>query len=149
MATHTITDIDTSQIWYRSVSNATVADFDGDSKPEIGVCANFVFQVVEDHQFDISGTGGVAWSLVTSDRSGMTGATAFDFNADGLTEVVYRDETDLRIISGSSGINLSTFPCGSRTGVEYPIVLDIDNDNEIHGCLHVMYGISMPILLPM
>jgi hypothetical protein len=36
----------------------------------------------------------------------------------------------LRIISGSTGVNLSTFPCGSRTGGEYPIVLDIDNDNE-------------------
>ncbi|MFK7775187.1 MAG: Ig-like domain-containing protein, partial [Saprospiraceae bacterium] len=127
---HTITDVDISSIWYRSASNATIADFDGDNKPEIGVCANYVFQVIEDYQFDISGTGGVAWSLVTTDRSGMTGATSFDFNADGLTEVVYRDENDLRIISGASGINLSTFPCGSRTGGEYPIVLDIDNDNE-------------------
>ncbi|MFK8009738.1 MAG: Ig-like domain-containing protein [Saprospiraceae bacterium] len=127
---HTIADADISTIWYRSASNATIADFDGDNKPEIGVCANFVFQVIEDYQFDISGTGGVAWSLVTTDRSGMTGATSFDFNADGLTEVVYRDEDNLRIISGASGINLSTFPCGSRTGGEYPIVLDIDNDSE-------------------
>jgi gliding motility-associated-like protein len=127
---HTITDADISTVWYRSASNATIADFDGDNKPEIGVCANYVFQVIEDYQFDISGTGGVSWSLTTTDRSGMTGATSFDFNADGLTEVVYRDENDLRIISGSTGVNLSTFPCGSRTGGEYPIVLDIDNDNE-------------------
>ncbi|MFT6319201.1 MAG: subtilisin-like proprotein convertase family protein, partial [Granulosicoccus sp.] len=127
---HTIADADISTIWYRSASNATIADFDGDNKPEIGVCANFVFQVIEDYEFDISGTGGVAWSLTTTDRSGMTGATSFDFNADGLTEVVYRDEDSLRIISGASGVNLSTFPCGSRTGGEYPIVLDIDNDNE-------------------
>ena len=109
---HTITDADISTVWYRSASNATIADFDGDNKPEIGVCANYVFQVIEDYQFDISGTGGVSWSLTTTDRSGMTGATSFDFNADGLTEVVYRDENDLRIISGSTGVNISTFPCG-------------------------------------
>ena len=127
---HTISNVPINSIWYRSASNATVADFDGDNKPEIGVCGNNVFQVVEDYQFNISGLGGVAWSIATTDRSGMTGATSFDFNADGLTEVVYRDEDNLRIISGSTGINLATFPCGSATGGEYPIVLDIDRDGE-------------------
>ena len=35
-----------------------------------------------------------------------------------------------RIISGISGENLATFPCGSVTGSEYPILVDLDNDNE-------------------
>ena len=60
----------------------------------------------------------------------MTGATAFDFNGDGINEVVYRDEDSLRIISGPSGLNLATFPCGAVTGSEYPIVVDINNDAE-------------------
>ncbi|MEM8906565.1 MAG: VCBS repeat-containing protein, partial [Bacteroidota bacterium] len=127
-STHTITTV--LNPWYRSVSNATVADFDGDNLPEIGVCANYVFQVINDHNVSIAGTGGVVWSINTTDNSGLTGATAFDFNGDGINEVVYRDEDNLRIISGPSGVNLATFPCASITGGEYPIVVDIDNDNE-------------------
>ncbi len=127
-ATHTITEV--VNPWYRSVSNAVIADFDGDNLPEIGVCGNYVFQVIDDHTQDISGTGGVLWSITTTDNSGMTGAAAFDFNGDGITEVVYRDENDLRIISGPTGINLATYSCGSVTGTEYPVVIDIDYDGE-------------------
>ena len=85
---------------------------------------------MEDHLSNIVGTGGVAWSITTTDNSGLTGATAFDFNGDGINEVVYRDEDSLRIISGPSGLNLATFPCGAVTGSEYPIVVDINNDAE-------------------
>ena len=108
----------------------TISDFDGDNRLEIGVCANDVFQVVDDYTMDISGTEGVVWSAVTEDRSGLTGATSFDFNGDGKNEIVYRDETNIKIISGSTGENLASFPCGSVTGSEYPIVVDLDNDNE-------------------
>ena len=127
---HTITTAAPVGGFRRSVSNATISDFDGDNRPEMGVCANGVFQVVDDYTVNINGTGGVVWSIITSDRSGLTGATSFDFNGDGINEVVYRDETNLRIISGPSGVNLATFPCGSVTGSEYPIVVDVDNDNE-------------------
>jgi len=128
--THTVTTAAPSGAFRRSVSNVTISDFDGDNRPELGVCGNGVFQVVDDYTININGTGGVVWSIITSDRSGLTGATSFDFNGDGINEVVYRDETNLRIISGPSGVNLATFPCGSVTGSEYPIVVDIDNDNE-------------------
>ncbi len=120
----------TSSLFYHPVNLPIVADFDGDNRPEIGVCGNFVFQVVEDHLTDISGSGGVLWSITTTDNSGQTGASVFDFNGDGISEVVYRDEDDLRIISGPTGANLATFPCGSGTGGEYSVIADIDNDGE-------------------
>jgi len=128
--THTVNTAATSGAFRRSVSNAIVSDFDGDNKPEIGVSSNGVLQVIDDYMVDINGNGGIVWSIVTEDRSGLTGATSFDFNGDGRDEIVYRDETDLRIISGTSGENLATFPCGSVTGSEYPIVVDLDNDSE-------------------
>ncbi|MEM1320597.1 MAG: PA14 domain-containing protein, partial [Bacteroidota bacterium] len=138
--THTIT---TTSWDYRSASNATIADFDGDGRPEIGVCGNYVFQVVDDYTVDISGVGGVLWSISTTDRSGMTGATAFDFNADGVVEVIYRDESNVRIISGPTGADLGTFACGSTTASEYPIVIDVDNDDQaeiVCSCSPTTYG---------
>ena len=128
--THTITRTLPSTGFGRSVSNVTVDDFDGDNRLEIGVSGNGVFQVVDDHTVDINETEGVVWSITTDDRSGLTGATSFDFNGDGTNEIVYRDESNLRIISGISGENLANFPCGSVTGSEYPIVVNLDNDNE-------------------
>lgn len=128
--THTVTTDTPSGAFRRSVSNVTISDFDGDNRPEMGVCANGIFQVVDDYTVNIDGIGGVIWSIITDDRSGLTGATSFDFNGDGRDEVVYRDETNLRIISGTNGDNLASIPCGSVTGSEYPIVVDLDNDNE-------------------
>ncbi len=120
----------TSSLFYHPINLPIIADFDGDNKPEIGVCGNFIFQVVEDHTVDIAGTGGVLWSISTSDNSGQTGAAVFDFNGDGVSEVVYRDESNLRIMSGPNGSNLATFACGSGTGGEYAVIADIDNDDE-------------------
>ncbi|MFV0346051.1 MAG: Ig-like domain-containing protein [Bacteroidales bacterium] len=81
------------------------------------------------------------WSLPHSDASGGTGMTLFDFNYDGIQEIVYRDETTLRIINGSlrhhitgapvsTAYALSTFPAYSGTGNEYPVIADIDGDGE-------------------
>ena len=126
--THTVQT--TSSLSYHPINLPIIADFDGDNRPEIGVCGHLVFQVVEDHLTDISGTGGTLWNITTTDVSGQTGAAVFDFNGDGVSEVVYRDEDSLRIMSGPTGVNLATFGCGSGTGGEYPVIADIDNDDE-------------------
>ncbi len=120
----------TTSIGYHPINLPIIADFDGDDRPEIGVCGHLVFQVVEDHTVDISGTGGVLWNITTTDVSGQTGASVFDFNGDGVSEVVYRDEDSLRVMSGPTGVNLAAFPCGSATGGEYPVIADIDNDGQ-------------------
>ncbi|MEL6922442.1 MAG: hypothetical protein AAFO94_00225, partial [Bacteroidota bacterium] len=142
-ATHTVSNQNIDEVWYRSISVPVVADFDGDQKPEIGMVSNYVFQLVEDYTYDISGLGGVRWDLNTTDNSGMTGLAAFDFNGDDIVEVVYRDEDNLRIVSGITGLNLSTYDCGARTATEYPLVIDIDNDGEteiVCNCSSVTYS---------
>lgn len=80
------------------------------------------------------------WSYQHYDYSGGTGMTLFDFNLDGIAEIVYRDEWNLRIINGSgkhhqTGLptgpyNLASFPNHSGTSVEYPTVADVDGDGQ-------------------
>ncbi|MBK9335275.1 MAG: VCBS repeat-containing protein [Lewinellaceae bacterium] len=79
------------------------------------------------------------WSLPTTDYSGFTGSTVYDFNGDGLFELVYRDENNLRILYGGAAPfppdvdaerNWFKLPCGSITSDEYAIVADVDDDGE-------------------
>jgi uncharacterized repeat protein (TIGR01451 family) len=76
------------------------------------------------------------WNINHIDQSGGTGMTLFDFNLDGIAEIVYRDEYELRIINGSKKSHitgadttavyaLNSFKSYSATGFEYPVVVDI------------------------
>ena len=70
------------------------------------------------------------WKNVVSDGSGATGITLFDFNNDGSSELVYRDESLLRIIRGSDGHTLTSVPVYSGTVFEMPVVVDVDGDGS-------------------
>ncbi|MEM7036854.1 MAG: FG-GAP-like repeat-containing protein, partial [Bacteroidota bacterium] len=117
------------------IGPATVADVDNDGWPEIVVCTQLRLSVLHDYQTG----GGATWgssaastqaaTLNTTDGSGATGITAYDFNGDGAFEILYRDQTVFRIFDG--GLNtLSTFGCTSGTATEYPVVADCDGDGE-------------------
>jgi gliding motility-associated-like protein len=70
------------------------------------------------------------WRINSSDNSGQTGCSVFDFQGDGVYEVLYRDETRLRVLDGSTGALLAEIPCASGTGREMPVVVDVDADGE-------------------
>jgi gliding motility-associated-like protein len=111
-----------------------VGDMDKDCEPEIGVTrATRVFAL----DYDGSGTLQNKWTLTTTDASGFTGITMFDFNQDGTQELVYRDESTLRIIdgSGSTPVTIGTNTCGSGTGSEMPVVADVDGDGQAEICV--------------
>ena len=75
----------------------TIADFDGDGEPEIGVASALDYCVYEP-------TGALLWAFGTTDESShATGSTVFDFEGDGRPEVVYGDEVKLWILDGPSG----------------------------------------------
>ena len=105
-----------------------IGDIDGDGAPEI------VVQNGRLRAFDyVIGSGlSVKWNIATTDSSAQTSLTMFDFNNDGRQELVYRDETHLRIIdgAGATATNLATFPCASNTGTEMPVIADIDGSGE-------------------
>ena len=101
----------------------TIADMDGDGLPEIGVAGADLYTV-------INHDGSIAWSSPTQDRSHITGSTVFDFNGDGQAEIVYADEIYLRGFNGVNGDEIFAIRNDSTTSTEYPIVVDIDNDNH-------------------
>ncbi len=103
----------------------TVADFDGDGFPEIGIADQYYYQL-----YDTDGS--LLWYHETVETSsGFTGSSVFDFNGDGTAEVVYADESYLYIFEGPTGTTLfEEEQHSSRTNIEYPVIVDVDNDGN-------------------
>ena len=113
-----------------NMGRANIADFDNDGVPEIGVAAASKYIVLEVNEanelVEIA-------SAVTQDRSsGVTGSSVYDFDGDGANEIVYRDEINFYIYRLNNGQlqTISSIPCRSGTWMEYPVVVDVDNDGE-------------------
>lgn len=70
------------------------------------------------------------WIENTSDGSGATTLSMFDFDQNGSPELVYRDQTDLRIIDAKTGKDKKKISCFSATHSEYPIVVDFDKNGN-------------------
>jgi hypothetical protein len=105
----------------------TVANFDTDPEPEIGVAGRTRYTV-----YDVDG------SIVFSNEiqefsSSRTGSSVFDFDGDGQAEVVYNDENTLFVYSyvgtASAAVVWST-PNPTLTAHEYPVIADVDNDGN-------------------
>ncbi len=125
----------------RGGGNPVIADFDGNGEPDIGVAGRTHYSVFNGQ------TGDIVWASPTIDASSeKTGSSVFDFEGDGVAEVVYRDETRLRIYSGKpdetktikaddgkeykAGKILFETPNTSGTVIEYPLIVDVDNDGK-------------------
>lgn len=121
----------------------TVADFDGDGRPEFaaaGAGGYVVFDVARPDE-DIVQPGGfpppapgdifVKWYYETQDQtSRSTGSSVFDFQGDGVAEVLYGDECHFRVFNGQTGQIISEVESSSATIHEYPIVADSDGDGN-------------------
>lgn len=115
----------------------TIADFDGDGRPEIGT-ASSDFMVVVD--WDCDGTPlpaecdsqYILWKTRNEDcTSRVTGSSVFDFEGDGKAEVIYADENTFRIFDGTDGTILyEDLTFRSHTRLEMPLVADVDNDGK-------------------
>jgi uncharacterized repeat protein (TIGR01451 family) len=70
--------------------------------------------------------------MAHSDISGATILTLFDFNNDGVFELIYRDQTYLQIFNGSgtTPVAVYTTAAGSETASELPIVVDANSDGS-------------------
>ncbi|HOX45074.1 MAG TPA: VCBS repeat-containing protein [Myxococcota bacterium] len=102
----------------------TVADFDGDGLPEIGVAGAGIYLVLDTF-------GDVLWHIASRDSSSnITGSAVFDFEGDRRAEVVYADEIALRVLRGRDGTVLYQQPHSSLTACEYPVIADVDGDHN-------------------
>ncbi|MFT7520287.1 MAG: hypothetical protein ACI9MC_002432, partial [Kiritimatiellia bacterium] len=123
-----VRNVDGSDRWTFTLSDGgggppTVADFDGDGLPEIGVASRSVYRVID-------GDGTELWANAVQDYSSQqTGSSVFDFEGDGAAEVVYADEETLWVWDGATGsVELQWTDHASGTLFEYPLVVDVDAD---------------------
>lgn len=101
-------------------------DLDNDCVPEIIIAFSNKINV---YKFS-NGILFLHYTIKTSDNSGKCPVTAFDLNNDLYFELIFRDQEFLKIINGSTGKAIDSIALKSRTWEEYPIIADIDNDNE-------------------
>lgn len=120
----------------------TVADFDGDGRPEIAVAGGYSYSVYDLHRMGEDttthvgtvpavGQAYVRWTAATQDlSSNATGSSVFDFQGDGAAEVIYEDECYVRVYSGVNGAEQLKLPNTTGTIHEYPLVVDADGDGN-------------------
>ncbi len=108
----------------------TVADFDGDGKLDFASAVGdsytiFTFTKLPTPQI------AVKWSVATKDSSSSrTGSSVFDFEGDGVPEVLYNDECYLRVYDGKTGAVRFQVASSSATAKQYPIAVDVDGDHD-------------------
>ncbi len=102
----------------------TIANFDADPEPEIAMAGGYAYVIFER---DLTRK----WYEITQDTSSRaTGSSVFDFEGDGIAEVLYNDELLFRAFRGPTG-DVYLERCNtSGTLTEYPIVVDVDNDDH-------------------
>ncbi|HEY8427554.1 MAG TPA: VCBS repeat-containing protein, partial [Sandaracinaceae bacterium] len=114
----------------------TIADFDGDGRPEVASAGGSAYAVFDLDCTDApvgecaSGrTDGVLWFQRSQDQSSnVTGSSVFDFEGDGRAEVVYGDECFLRVYDGRTGEVVFSQSRSSCTWYENPVIADLDGD---------------------
>lgn len=113
----------------------TIADFDGDGTPDVGVAGGVGYAVFNGNKLmdpSVANAATLLWAQPTHDcSSAATGSSVFDFNGDGRAEVVYSDEIHLWMYDGQTGNSLIPETCNT-TGTlwEYPVIADVDNDGQ-------------------
>ena len=139
-------------------SRMNIANMDTDEYPEMVMTSlEKVFAIDDIVTNNGIGDENIIWLDNTSDESGHTQLTSFDFDGNGSYEIVYRDETQVRIFSGlgtevptggyRSGplvlLDSGDNSCSSFTGMEYPTIGDIDDDGQAEIVASCIGGISI------
>ena len=75
--------------------------------------------------------GHLIWTVPNEDKwGGKIGVSAYDFNGDGIDELIAQEHSTVRVLNGLNGEVLSTIANSSSTLWEYPIVVDLEGDDN-------------------
>ena len=76
-------------------------------------------------------SGEVVWSFANGDVfNGKMGVSAYDFNGDGIDEVIVQDHLKVRVLNGINGEVLSTVANSTWSLWEYPLIVDLSGDDN-------------------
>jgi len=106
----------------------TIADFDGDGLPEIGIAAHGFYSVWK--PATPGKPAGFIWSAPAFDCSAATGSSVFDFEGKGNPTVVYSDQCTFTVLDGKTGTQLIHENNASCTAYEMPVVADVDGSGR-------------------
>ncbi|MEM9833425.1 MAG: gliding motility-associated C-terminal domain-containing protein [Bacteroidota bacterium] len=116
--------------WIRGVGSLNIASIDNDPELECTFMSGSSLFAIDNDWTAKWVNNEDYWES----SSGVTGTSVFDFDGDGASEIIYRDEVHLWLVDGFSGEPLNLYDaanfCSSQTHAEYPIVADVDSDGE-------------------
>ncbi|MBK7302371.1 MAG: gliding motility-associated C-terminal domain-containing protein [Saprospiraceae bacterium] len=123
-----------TSIGYIRMGPATISKLNKNSNPSIIIAIEYRLQA---YIYNGINTFKSLWMINTQDTGAHNGLTLFDFNNDGIEEILYRDETDLLVIDGSKPVPslISKIPCLAATLGENPVVADLDNSGHSQICI--------------
>ena len=121
-----------------------IADIDNDGLLEVLIqCdVNGSNEKIRAYKYDYATSAfSFMWGLAPDEDSYSNAITAFDFNQDGLLELMICDQSTVRIVNGSGHSHItgndtipmyvmSSFPFSEITIMQYPIIVDVDADGN-------------------
>lgn len=122
------------------VSPPAMADLDGEPGVEIVVAGG-------NHVVALHADGTTMWTAPAIDMSGATGASIFDFEGDGVLDVVYIDEQNMTVFDGLTGaIKFFSTDHNSDTMMDYPVIADVDADGHAEIIVsHANFGRALSV----
>ena len=119
-----------------------IADIDNDGSMEVVIQNGSAdsYNRIQAYKYNAaSQTFSQLWGMHPDEDSYSNSFTAFDFNLDGLLELIICDQSTLRIVNGSGTSHLTkhdtvpvyvlgSFPFSETTIMQYPVIADVDAD---------------------
>ena len=129
---------------YRSgKSIPLIADIDNDHNLEIVIQSGTSnSNKIQAYKYNAaSGSFSPMWGMVPDEDSYSNSFTAFDFNLDGILELIICDQSTIKIVNGSGKSHLTghdtvpvyvlaSFPFTETTIMQYPVIADVDADGS-------------------
>ncbi|MBR1517560.1 MAG: VCBS repeat-containing protein [Bacteroidales bacterium] len=69
------------------------------------------------------------WGIGVDEDSYSNGMTAFDFNLDGVNEMLICDQSTMRVVNGAGQV-MNSFRFSETTIMQYPVIADVDCDGH-------------------